>query len=499
MSILRTLLAPPPRALSLPPPEKAVDAYTIDQVAAIMRAGGYQFRQTLAGDREEITGDFVGMVYGALLANPVISGALRVRMEVFSQARFQYRRLRGGKPAGLFGDENLQLLENPEPMQNTSNLLARALMDADLAANWFALRRAGPRIKRLRPDWCWLVFGSPNLDATPAWDPDAEVIGLIYQPGGKYSSEQPQAFAVGEFAHWAPLPHPLANRIGTSWLLPVLKEIEADQQMTIHKLMFLVNGATPNLIIKTPPGLAKDKAQEWIELFEQEHTGAFNAYRTAYLSAGFEIEEVGKDLQQIDFARVQGKGETRMAVASRVPPTLLYISEGLQGSSLNAGNYQTAKRAFADTHLRYLWASISSALEALVPPPGKDAELWYDETLIPFLQDDAKDASEIKQNNATTMGQLVRDGWTAKSAAKFIETGDPNDLVHTDLVSVQLQKPGSEPDAPGAEEAGPAVLAGEIRCAHDRNGRPCGTLLAELASAPYRFTCRSCKAVTEAA
>jgi hypothetical protein len=497
MSILRTLLAPPPRVQSLPPPEKAVDAFTIEQIAAVMRAGGYQFHQTLTGDKEEINADFVGMVYGALLANPVISGALRVRMEVFSQARFQFRRLRNGKPGGLFPGPDLQLLENPEPMQNTSNLLSRALMDADLAANWFALRRSGPRIKRLRPDWCWLVFGSPNLDATPAWDPDAEVIGLIYQPGGKYSSEQPQAFAVGEFAHWAPLPHPMANRIGFPWLLSVLKEIEADQQMTVHKLMFLVNGATPNLIIKTPPGLAKEKAQEWIELFEQEHSGAFNAYRTAYLSAGFEIEAVGKDLTQIDFARVQGKGETRMAVAARVPPTLLYISEGLQGSSLNAGNYQTAKRAFADTHLRYLWASISSALEALVPPPS-DAELWYDETLIPFLQDDAKDASEIKQNNATTMGQLVRDGWTAASAARFIETGDPNDLEHTGLLSVQLQEPGSDPDSPSQPNA-PVALAGEIRCAHDRNGRPCGTLLAELASAPYRFTCRSCKAVTEAA
>jgi hypothetical protein len=74
------------------------------------------------------------------------------------------------------------------------------------------------------------------------------------------------------------------------------------------------------------------------------HAGVANAYKTLYLTAGADATVVGKDLQQLDFKVVQGAGETRIAAAAGIHPVIVGLSEGLAGSSLNAGNFAAARR-----------------------------------------------------------------------------------------------------------------------------------------------------------
>jgi hypothetical protein len=113
----------------------------------------------------------------------------------------------------------------------------------------------------------------------------------------------------------------------------------------------------------------------------------------------------------------------------------------MQGSSLNAGNYQASRRRFADITMRYLWQEASAAFSTAVAVPA-GAELWYDADGIPFLQEDAKDAAEITQIQASTIANLVKEGFTAESATAAVVAQDPTLLKHTGLLSVQLQPPG---------------------------------------------------------
>lgn len=462
---------------------------SIDQVASIFRAGGYTYgvqQPSLAQPREDIGYDYESFVYGMLRSNPIVFAAMELRAQVFSQARFIFRRVVQGEPQAPFGTSALAILERPEPLIDTSGLLKRASFDADLAGNWFGVRRPG-RIKRLRPDWCWLVLGSRDFDED--FDPrdvDAEVIGLMYQPGGPYSDRPARAFTAGEFAHFAPIPDPLVGYRGMSWLTAVKRETEADQAMSLHKLMFLRNGATPSTVVKIPEGLDKEKAQEMIEVFDQDHHGALNAYKTIYLGPGWDLNVVGKDLQQIDFKAVQGAAETRIAVAARTPAVLLGISEGLQGSALNSGNYNTAKRNFGDTTGRDLWGTMASALEVIVPPPP-GAELWYNERIIPFLRQDAKDEADVLAQQAAAMRNLWDGGADPDSVIEAVTSGDLRRVKHSGKLSVQLQPPGE-----GLPGDGAVAMASEVRC------HACNTLLAEQASPPYRFTCYKprCRALT---
>jgi hypothetical protein len=148
-------------------------------------------------------------------------------------------------------------------------------------------------------------------------------------------------------------------------------------------------------------------------------------------------------MQQADFRGIQTLGETRVAYLSRVPAPLLGSSEGLAGSSLNAGNFAAARRMFADSWIFPTLQNLASTLAPLVQVPA-DAELWYDTRDMPVLREDAKDAAEIEQVKANTITALVKDGFSPESAIAAVMTQDMTQLVHTGLVSVQLQPPRTE-------------------------------------------------------
>jgi hypothetical protein len=178
-----------------------------------------------------------------------------------------------------------------------------------------------------------------------------------------------------------------------------------------------------------------------------------NAYRTLYLTAGADAKVVGSDLKQLDFKQTQGAGETRIALLGGVPAPLLGISEGLAGSSLNAGNFGMARRIFADMWLYPMLQDVSAALAPVVDVPS-DAELWFDTTDIPLLREDGKDAAEIEQMKMTTITGYVREGFTAESSREAVNAQDVTLLQHTGNVSVQLQPPGTGSKPVAGEDDG---------------------------------------------
>jgi hypothetical protein len=799
MSLIRSLLSPPQL--------RATGSYTVEDLYGwLMAAGAPLLNQTWPANEEKVEGDFGGLVRTAYQANGVVFACLMTRFLLFSQARFQFQQLRGGVPGDLFGTPELRIIERPEPGETTADLLSVAMLDADLAGDWFGVRRPG-RIKRLRPDWTVILVGSPNRGiAYPAWDPDAEVGGFSYSPNGPYGAGETWSFAREEVAHWAPIRDPLMRYRGMPLPTAVLREIRGDSAMTTHKGKFMElaapqpldarvltpagwttmgsmeigdrvigrdgrphdvlgvypqgerdifrvtfsdgavtectadhlwevasaydrergvtrtlplsaimadgpasrsgglrwsvplpepiafddpgplamepyllgvmlgdgsfrNGAvtfstadpeivesvralvpvgvevihqkeysyhlrggargdawrgrsgaglprgqragtyvhpmialakslglwnvigyekavpepylrasvfdreallqglidtdghvagsvvrftntseilarqvaelarslgarasvkpvkdrpgepnrrpqwtttinrlpawlmpcrlerkvaayrvpssrsprhryiaviepagrkfaqciyldgpehlyvtddyivthnTPNMVVKFPPTLTKAKAQETIDVFEQEHRGAYNAYRTMYLLGGAEAQVVGKDLQQLDFKVVQGSGETRIAAAMNVHPTIVGLSEGMQGSALNAGNFNATRRLQADKMLRPSWGSFAGSLEMIVPPvPG--SRLWYDERNIPFLAEDVKDAAEVLSIQTQAMRTLGDGGWEHDAVVDAVTSGDLRRLSgrHSGLVPVQLQAPGT--------------------------------------------------------
>jgi phage portal protein BeeE len=269
----------------------------------------------------------------------------------------------------------------------------------------------------------------------------------MYQPGGGASKAgQSEMLLPENVAHWAPIPDPMATYRGMSWMTPIIREIQADSAATDHKLKFFENGATPQMVFSLDSSVTPEQMREFKQATESAVNGLGNAYKNLYLGGGADVTVVGTDLKQLDFTNIQGMTENRIAVASRIPAALLGIKEGLQGSSLNAGNFSAARRMLADTWYYPTLQSACSTLGHLLPA-RRDAELWYDDD-IPFLREDAKDAAEIVGENARAIRQLLDAGFTPESAVTAVMSNDLSMLDHTGLFSVQLQRPGSNTEPP---------------------------------------------------
>lgn len=383
---------------------------------------------------EDIQNSFTGYVNGAYKSNGPIFAIVLSRLLLFSEARFQWRRLKGdnGRPGDLFGTTALSVLEKPWPNGTTGELLARMEQDVSLAGNFYAVNE-GDRLRRLRPDWVSIVLTAPPEEAV-----DVDVAGYMFSPGG-VGRGNPEFYPPEDVCHWSPIPDPDALYRGMSWMTPVVREMQADIAATDHKSAFFRNGAKPGIVVSVKEGVTPDQFRKLIATMNESHQGTENAYKTLYVGGGADVTVAGANLQQLDFKATQGAGETRLCAAGGVPPIIVGLSEGL--SSATYSNYSMARRKFGDHWARPQWRSACAALSTIVTVPPM-AELWYDDRDISFLREDQKDAAEIQQVKASTINAYITAGFTPESCVAAVDADDRSLLVHSGLVSVQLQPPG---------------------------------------------------------
>ena len=397
-------------------------------------------------DGESVGGNFDAWARETLHRNGVVFGTLLIRMAIFAEARFTWRQRTNGRPGALFGDQSLRVFEEPWPGGTQDQMLRRAIQDVDVSGNYFGAIRpprggAHPTIRRLHPPHVDIVMATPEVVDDPSDALDVDVLGYRYYPNGRHNRQNFINLMAGEVIHWAPIPDPLAEWKGMSWLSPIVNEVIADNAATKHKDRFWRNGATMNLMVKLDIS-DPEKFKEWTEIFEANHVGPGNAYKTLFLGAGADPTIIGTNMKDADFKGITAAGENRIAMAGGVPPTILGTSEGMQGSTLNAGNYNSSRRRFADGTMRPLWRSAAGAFAKAVPAPNAGAELWYDDTDISFLQEDQADTADILAKKAAAIRQLVDGGYTPESAVAAIEANDLNLLKHSGNLSVQLQPGG---------------------------------------------------------
>ena len=447
-----------------PKERAAASQISFDDWLALSEYGGLYglLNQTLVGDAITVAPGMTGIIRGAYKANPIVFAAIDNRQALFSQARFAYRRLRNGRPGDIIGNQaaifdangnpartiNLGLLERPWPGGSTSDLLSLAEVWASCAGVFYATRRQD-RVVPLRPDWMGVILGrigSADPLGTETDDPlsslDLEIAGYAYLPGGPGSGKDPIPLDVDEVACYMPRPDPEAPWRGMSWISPVIEDVLADRQMTDHKRKYLEAGGTPNHAVMLPVETI-EAFEKWTAKIREEREGARgNPYKALYLAKGADAKALGANLDQLRFDEVQKAGEVRIAVAAGVPPAVLSISAGLDGSALNAGNFQAAWQQFANQTIRPNWGTFARSIAKLVEEP-QDGELWYDDRDIPALAEDIQKRATVQQAQAATINTLITAGFDPDSVVQAVLSDDLTLLTHTGLTSVQLLPPGS--------------------------------------------------------
>lgn len=383
-------------------------------------------------DQERVLPSYAQYAAEAYLGNSIVWSTILRRVMLFSEAEFKFRNKRTKQ---LYGTDALNKLETPWPNGSTGELLARMEQDVSLAGNAY-IRDAGDRLERLRPDWVTIV-SKVNEDALGR--EIREVIGYMYEPVGDAAREA-EFYDVDEVAHWSPIPDPLANFRGVSWLTPVLREIDADVRMIGFRDAYFRNAATPNMVIRYPQRLGRDRVDRVRDMLAARHTGPDNAFRTLLLDEGADLTVVGHNMEGAAFESLQAAGELRIANAAGVPPLVIGLADAIK-SARQPGMYGDAMRTLADVTMRPLWRTACVSLSKLVEVPG-GSRLWYDTADISALRPAESDAAATMSAQATTLNTLIMAGFTPESATAAVSAQDLSLLEHSGLTSVQLYAPG---------------------------------------------------------
>lgn len=398
------------------------------------------FQQTYGEPTEELLlptfQSYVERGYGG---NSIVFGLILARAMLFSEATFKYQRL---VDDSLFGNTDLLRIENPWPNGTTGELLVRMIQDTDLAGNFFG-RVDDDRIVRLRPDWVDIVrVGSGQAEKRSRWD----VAGYMYWPSGRGQGDA-EFYPIEEVFHWSPIPDPLADFRGMSWLTPVIREINGDIAMTEYKRRFMDNSATPNLLVRYQQALTPDALKTVQNVWNAKYGGP-EGMKTAVLDNGADVTVIGNAFAALDFKNVQAAGENRIAVAAGVPGIVAGLKEGLEAATYS--NYAQAMRRFADITMRPLWRSASACLAKVAPPPS-DARLWFDERGIAALRQGDLDRANTIHILATSMQALITVGYVPDTVTAAVTANDMSLLKHTGAVPTQLYPEGQVPEQPAID------------------------------------------------
>lgn len=406
----------------------------------------YAVASTIGGSApDRADGTFTELVTKVHKQSGVIPAAVYARSVLMSQVRF--RHADWSKPVtsvhdGSHGGQTRDLRALNAPGRTT--LLMRLEQDVAYAGNAFVVRGVGGARYRLDPSRVTFVLGS---DMAPAWDgdvsfmpPDATVVGIVYNPNEDRNEVRGRvAYLPGEFAHWMPEPDPAAPWRGESWVASLTAEAALESQIVDHQSKFFERGTVPSLVFLSE-GLEDEELSAASERMNASYGGTSNAFKNLFLSNVTDVRDVSTDFSKIGFDGLHGSIEVAVAMRSRIPAAILGTRDSLSGSSLNAGNFSSARRLLADGWLTpHAW-SLCDALSVLAPPrAGGDIVLSPDLSNVQFLQEDALDQAAILQSQMATIRSAVDSGFDPEDTVARVVAGDLSGLIHTGRASVQLQ------------------------------------------------------------
>lgn len=409
------------RSLALPYPAELLN---------MMRYGGhaYLLSNQSYGPNEDarLTGE-----RQALTSNGVVYGIFRARADLFSQARFVWKRYGAGvKPmaSDVRTDSGLAPLDNP------ASILEWCEIDVATTGNSFWVLD-GPTLRRLPAEWVTIVLGSDRDADDPhlAWD--ARPVGVIYKPLG-VQAQNAETFLWSEIAHYCPERDPDARFRGMSWLRPAMEDVQADNGARRFLTKFWENHATPNNVVTFDPDKDVEEIREFRDLFFEKHAGVERSFRTAFLGGGADIKVIGSSLKDLDAGNIRNQVHFDIALSAGINPMAIGLMQ------VNYSNTKEGNRSISDRKLRYLWMKAVEAFRPLIPKP-QGFELWYDVSGVAALQADALDDAQVMAQQANTMRTLWDGGAVPDTAIAAVTSGDWSKLEHSGLLSVQTQAPGS--------------------------------------------------------
>lgn len=225
----------------------------------------------------------------------------------------------------------------------------------------------------LRPDWLEIVpdpvelvagfnFGMPGSDKK-VFIPYRDVVDL------------PLIDAVWPIVPFTPdAPASIAARTA-----------DVDNQITDYIKLFFEKGGVPPGLLKTKQKLIESQVEIIRRRWAARYGGFSNWVEPAILDSDAEYQKIGSTFEEMGFAFLDRRNESRICMIMDIPPAIVGAFVGIE--KLNYDNYMTARQAWWEDSLLPMYESILDRLTlSLLPEFSGDNYLEWDLSRVHALQ-----------------------------------------------------------------------------------------------------------------
>jgi HK97 family phage portal protein len=399
----------------------------------------------------------------------------------------------------------LRLLERPNSWFSGVVMWKATIVDYLRGdAYWFKVRSGSGRVVEL-----WWI---PKTMMKPHWPQNDPSVFIDYYEyivdGISYRVE------TADVVHFRNGMNPATQgRTGVDELDALWREVYTDEEAAAFTAALLKNLGIPGVVIAPsnttgPRVLQADPEavkKKFMERFEGDHRGEPLVFGTPT-----DVKVLSWNPQQLDLKSLRRVPEERISARLGVPAGVAGLGAGLDRntftnvaeanvSAYTQGVIPRQREIAAELEVQLLPEFVGDALETY--------DVYFDAQVTSAMRGLLESIWKLASSDARA-GLLTRAEYKRLTGQKVADNGYDDVYVLANNIRI-INRPavgtgGQGPSAPTPRPAPPQLQPGavdgpvalleagpaEIHCSS------CGRLLAEQASAPYRFTCGRCKAVT---
>jgi hypothetical protein len=295
------------------------------------------------------------------------------------------------------------------------------------------------------------------------------------------------------------------QRKGRNQLTSLLREIFTDDEAANFTAALLRNLGVPGVVISPSNTTGSIGAQtvdpEVVKTTWMEKTTGDKRGEPFVSNIPIDVKSFAFNPQQMQLRELRRIPEERVSAVLGVPAGVAGLGAGLDRNTFS--NYGEANKAAYTQGVIPLHRLIAAELELQLLPDFVNVEttaldVWFDWRLAVAMQEAAGEIWK-RFESAATKGLVTRAAFKRATGQKASGEDEVYILPNNYLVAPAGSSPaGAAPRrAPADALQQPLLEAGPLLCAGTFRGKPCGKLLAEQATAPYRIACSRCKTVAE--
>lgn len=382
-------------------------------------------------------------------ANPVAKACIDKIASSVASVEIAVYREQGGKLTRLEKHPLQGLIDNPNPMQSTKELIGDLTRYRLIAGNAYMFgvgleptSNAPPReLYLFRPDLVQVKTGNGFM-------PTAYEYTKSQGQKELYPVNAINGFsAVLHFKHF----NPTDSFLGLSPMVSGAYSIDQHNNAAIWNQALLQNSARPSgaLVVQQADGsaqsLSEDQYQRLRKQIDQQFSGGQNAGRPMLLEGGLDWREMSLSPKDMDFIEAKHSAAREIAMNYGVPPQLIGLPDAQTFS-----NYEQARESFwTETVLPMLGDTLDRMNRWLSNVYGPDVYLWYEADTIPALESmRAARSKRLNEDRTLTLNE--------KREAMGMEAIKGGDTLFVDSNQIPLDLAAdqqlAEPGSPAEDE-----------------------------------------------